>query len=416
MMRRVAAILLVLGALVLNVFTLAPFASGGRVDGVARLYLTYIDILLLLGAATLLVRAPRVRRVLGRILYVLVMLFWIEVFAVFAFRILSGGWHFERSDTATVFEPHPYLVGAPEPGASATKRGKTISHNRLGFRGPDVPVQPPEGVTRIAAVGGSSTYGAGVTDGETWPEYLEQELGPGWQVLNLGVPGYGTAEHVIQTALRLSDLRPAIVLYYVGWNDIRNAHLADLQPDYSDFHGKSQHRNLNLGRIWRGPNLAAVRLPVFLFQGVGWMDRTPEQTISIREDASAEAEQRALDLYERNLRSLITLCRAQGIQPVVVPQVLNYALLAGDGPNDWIPFIPAKDLRRVMAAYNERLRDVAAREKVPCVNEVLEVEWPQSDFIDEGHFTPEGNREFARLLAKFLVERKLLKRARAASR
>lgn len=42
---------------------------------------------------------------------------------------------------------------------------------------------------------------------------------------------------------------PRCAVYYVGWNDIRNAHLKDLDPAYADFHLPSQVDSLQTRRI-----------------------------------------------------------------------------------------------------------------------------------------------------------------------
>jgi len=53
---------------------------------------------------------------------------------------------------------------------------------------------------------------------------------------------YTTAEHIIQTAFyeRVKGVTPNCSIYYVGWNDLRNAHLANLDPGYADFHLPAQ--------------------------------------------------------------------------------------------------------------------------------------------------------------------------------
>ncbi len=404
---RVAALFLLAVALLFNVWTLSRWASGGRVDGIARFYIGVLDAMLVLGALAL-TAGGAFRRIAGRVLYVMMMLVWIEGFSILAVRILSGAWHFENARTATIFDPHPYLVGVPTPGVSETRQGKTISHNRLGFRGREIAAAKPRGTTRVVVMGGSSTYCAGVTDGETWPEYLDQALGDGFQVINMGSPGYSTAEHLIQTALQLSDLDPDVALYYVGWNDSRNMHVRDLKSDYSDFHGKSQHHNLNLGRIWRGPNFATARLAVLLFQKIGWVDRTPDQTIAITGETSTNVDERALSIYERNLRGLAALCREQGVKPVFVPQIMNYLQLTSSASYGWMPYVRDCDLKDLIPHYNDRLRAVAESEKAGYAGDVLAFEWKDSDFVDYGHFSAAGNRQFARMIADYLVRERLV--------
>ena len=61
-------------------------------------------------------------------------------------------------------EPHPYLAYANK--ASYAKEPdeenpRQVSHNSLGFRGPETTWEKPAGRFRILCLGGSSTYGFG---------------------------------------------------------------------------------------------------------------------------------------------------------------------------------------------------------------------------------------------------------------
>ena len=66
------------------------------------------------------------------------------------------------------------------------------SINNHGFRGDDFSKENPDNTFRIFAVGGSTTFGEGVSDDETWPFLLQQkfdktQLGVNIQVINAGV-------------------------------------------------------------------------------------------------------------------------------------------------------------------------------------------------------------------------------------
>ncbi len=320
-----------------------------------------------------------------------------------AYRATQGSWLFGGSpgeEIAGAFEPHPHLVGVPRPGFSREEGGVRISHNRLGIRGPEVPQRPAPGVRRVVAVGGSTTYGVGVSDGETWPALLAEALGPGWEVLNLGVPGYSSAENVIQTALLLSDLQPEIALFYEGWNDLRNSHVADLAPDYANFHAVHLYWNLGLFRLRAGNRSALVfylrELARALFVDDPWARVRYRPTPDRLTDA---VDGRVLALYRRNLASLVALCRAQGIRPILIPQVLNADAMVGDEPGRWVPLIRERDLPVAMEAFNLALLRTARRQGAEAVAEVLDEPFAPEDFIDHGHFSARGNRRFARLLA-----------------
>ena len=84
-------------------------------------------------------------------------------------------------------------------------RTQAITTNSQGLRGTrEYDVQAPTGVRRILCIGDSFIFGENLTDEETLPAQLEKALSRTgrWEVLNLGVHGYGTD----QQWLRLQEL------------------------------------------------------------------------------------------------------------------------------------------------------------------------------------------------------------------
>ncbi|MGH7301298.1 MAG: SGNH/GDSL hydrolase family protein, partial [Candidatus Rokuibacteriota bacterium] len=83
-------------------------------------------------------------------------------------------------------------------------RGAEVSHefrvpiviNARGLRDRGIAPTRSPGTVRILVVGDSFTYGSGVTAEETYPKRLEwlfaERPGPRVEVINAGVPGYGT--------------------------------------------------------------------------------------------------------------------------------------------------------------------------------------------------------------------------------
>lgn len=332
-------------------------------------------------------------------------------------RVKTGRWRFsiDLSIYPKLFMAHPYLVVAPRPGAQvrnavelyeigAQARHFTISHNSLGWRGREISLRKQADVKRVVVLGGSTTYCSGVSNNETWPFFLEQRLGSGWEILNLGVPGYTTVEHLIQTALQLSDLQPDIAIYYVGWNDMRNYHIKDLKPDYSDFHGKVQYYNLGLDSFRFGEQfLFLCLLRRFISRVLFYDDYADFAEVKGDDQAfTTSVDRRALSLYARNLRSIIALCKHFGITPIFIPQVMNRLALASDKYNIWIPFLKDEDIPAVLKLYNEQLREVASQEKAGFIGEVSLEKFHGADFIDQGHFSPAGNKKFAEMVFRYL--------------
>ena len=69
----------------------------------------------------------------------------------------------------------------------------------------------PTAVVRIAAFGDSFVYGTEVSNEQAWPALLEHE-GSGLEVLNYGVPGYGSDQAYLRYELEGADYSPQLVL------------------------------------------------------------------------------------------------------------------------------------------------------------------------------------------------------------
>jgi hypothetical protein len=145
--------------------------------------------------------------------------------------------------------PHPYLAYYPTPNY---KKGLT-SHNSLGYRNDEFPLEKPEGVFRIVALGGSSTYDVSIKDNQkTFTAQLEKVLKEEYgyqnvQVINAGVPGYNSWEILGNFEFRVLDLDPDLVIIYENTNDV---HARLVVP--------SAYRSDDLGRrqAWHVPHVA----------------------------------------------------------------------------------------------------------------------------------------------------------------
>jgi hypothetical protein len=73
----------------------------------------------------------------------------------------------------------------------------------------------------VWCLGGSSTYCGEVPDDLTWPAFLLRELGPEFDVVNMGVAGATASAEARLLAWHLAR-RPAphVVVAYDGWNDV----------------------------------------------------------------------------------------------------------------------------------------------------------------------------------------------------
>jgi lysophospholipase L1-like esterase len=107
-----------------------------------------------------------------------------------------------------------------------------------GFRGTGVSVTKPDGVMRIMAVGGSTTFDAKVAgDSNAWPKRLEYWLNslaadPPVEVINAGTPGYTVLENLIRLVTELHRYEPDLIILYQTHNDLSAALWQAWQPDH----------------------------------------------------------------------------------------------------------------------------------------------------------------------------------------
>ena len=88
------------------------------------------------------------------------------------------------------------------------------------FRGKE-PGRRRPGCVRIVCIGGSTTYGHGLGANDTWPAALQRALrekGIAADVINAGVPGYGSHQSLLRYRRDIASLEPDLLLIYEGWN------------------------------------------------------------------------------------------------------------------------------------------------------------------------------------------------------
>jgi len=254
----------------------------------------------------------------------------IEMICQFAYYLKQGQFVFEsnihRNGIASqkIFEPHPYLVGRLRNHIKVKdKSGKTVKTTSRHTRWTGASDNDRH-LIRIAVLGGSTTFGTKVDDRDSWPSLLQAKLGKNFCVINYGVPGYSTAEAIIQMALVVPEAEPHIVVFYQGWNDIRNYHIPSFGTDYYQ-HGMSQYTRLAIP-------LCNKKTPLDKFSEVSMVVRLARKIktkifSSNRKKLSGklkETPDRLVDkLYMRNLTTLKVLSKHTVKYAFFVPQVIN---------------------------------------------------------------------------------------------
>lgn len=130
----------------------------------------------------------------------------------------------------SVYQPDPHLPYRQQPGISRSEPSRTgefvesFSHNSAGFRDVEHEFPKSPGTFRILALGGSVTYGSGVSFEETYLARLEKDLNgrgglPPVEIVKAGVGGFfPAAERLLLEHYGLA-YRPDLVLLQIDDSD-----------------------------------------------------------------------------------------------------------------------------------------------------------------------------------------------------
>lgn len=288
-----------------------------------------------------------------------------------------------------------------------------VRTNSLGLHDEEFPVVKPAGEFRIVCLGGSSTFSSYPIQSLwlTWPKCLQEELrreDPNVRVINAGVPAYTTCESRRNLEHYLLRLSPDLILVNHGWNDV-SILLTDLAV------GKAWSPRTNGDPSWGVRLLCQSRL-VMTARRIyrGWIPAKAVESESTRlrrgHAPLEEIPPDALDIWEREVDGLIEMGRSYSIPVVFVRQlspVWNMDDVAPTLPIRWQEMEPLTP-SGVLQAFREMRRRLSEKPGVQyCPLE--DVPEDSSTLVDHCHLTPEGARQQARSLARFLRKHHLLR-------
>jgi hypothetical protein len=310
--------------------------------------------------------------------------------------------------------------------------------NNLGFRGPDIAPSPAPGVTRIAVVGASETFGLYESEDHEYPARMQallDSIAPGrYEVINVGLPGLSLASMVpyVQRAvvptgasilviyptpmfyLEVQPLlvdyvppryRPPAVLKFGDWTIEREA----LMPRIA-----AKAREVLKGLI---PNVVVMEVRQMRLAARrskhddGWVWRTVPTD--------------RLQILRTHLDRLLASVNAEGLQPVLVTHANRFAGAMQDttGParrllvNLMSLYYP-QATPRVMIDFdsvaNAFVRESGASHGAVVVEAERHIPASPSYFADFLHFTDAGADQMARLIVEGILHQPARPLVRAA--
>jgi len=314
---------------------------------------------------------------------------------------ISTGNLFPTDDLENPQKWHPLLQAVMKPNHQTP----SFHTNAEGIRGPDRDPAELASKVVVALFGGSSTHDFVSPDGQSWGDRLEQLLNASdltdkrFAVLNHGMGGYTTAEHVIQTAFYQTayDVQPTCAIYYIGWNDLRNVRIAHLEPGYANFQVPNMVDTFAVRRLDIHELAASPALKILSRLAILALD-TARPAVPLRSAADDDISPGFEQIYRQHIHTISSINKGRGVRTIWVGQLMNREMLTGDRFDPWIVFVRQREVWPLIKRLNDMVRAEALSLGDVYVDVPVE-QFDRTDFADVGHFLPSGSLKFAKALA-----------------
>lgn len=360
-----------------------------------------------------------------KILFLLWMLLLVaavaEVGLRIRWRLKSGTWDTKEyiDWQYGTYARHPYLRFTLKPEGHFEAGGHDFPINSQGYRGEEPAVPKPEGVYRILCLGGSTTFSVGVVGeyDKAWPPQLQAMLserhpGKTFEVVNAGVPGWHSADSLLNFHLRLQQLQPDLVIVYHGINDIQAVATPNYQPDYSHQEklAYADEKAEGVERLFIRSLLYTKLKKKFSGKKSGYNSQVATAVV---DEPSAECAV----VLERNLRHLVALIRDVGAKPLLATFALSYNLSLPQDKieeyaGNWAFYAPGLSragLARTVDLVNQRVTALGVELGVPVSQNAAALPPGREAFTDLVHFTPAGATLMAETFANTIDAAGLVK-------
>ncbi len=219
------------------------------------------------------------------------------------------------------------------------------------------------------------------------------------EVINGGVPGYGTLQELRFLEETIESLRPGVVLVTVSvFNDVAdNAKFARTEKRWQDT-PKAIYDPL----LWLRQHSQLYLMTRRYRSGV-----SAEKMMDIHAVNPLPATRRGLEITEQSVASLADAARKHGATFGVVLAPAQKQ----SSPYLWDETLRGHGLDGTAYAYdmpNRRFDEFAHREQLPLLDLLPTLRSVHDEVYENEHWTPEGHELVAKVIADFLREKQML--------
>lgn len=262
----------------------------------------------------------------------------------------------------------------------------TVSHNSLGLRDREYPIERSPGKKRMLVLGSSFSWGYGVEREEIYMELLESRY-PNWEIINASVSGYGTDQELLYLREWGPKLRPDVVLLALHYNDVVGNLSGSRYWHNKPFFERGPDGELVLRNQPVPPVGLKERIQKYVFSETYFFSKLDIRLRrATKQGGKAVRSTAGFDLTRDLVMQIDATCRELGAQLVI--------MLARTGRDDWLEFIDGE----LDAAEIPHFGLLEAFENP---SERLQYEHDQ-------HWNPAGHRVVSRVFEDFLLEQGIL--------
>jgi hypothetical protein len=219
-------------------------------------------------------------------------------------------------------------------------------YNERGFRERNFSNDKPPGVYRIAVIGDSFTHGNGLDASQRYTNLMDRWLPDRFEVLNFGLAGSNTPQHLDNLRASVLPAHPDFVLLQWFVNDIEGTDLSPRPHTWPLIPLADLHRWLNANSaLYTIANMRWAEAQIML----GWAPSYPDYIKARAADAGGPDARRDAAL----LHEMVDATRRSGAGMAIV--------LFPDPGQDLGPAYP-------FAFLHERVMAVCRQEAIPCID------------------------------------------------
>lgn len=292
------------------------------------------------------------------------------------------------------------------------------TRNSLGMRGPDTAAGFSNQLS-IITVGGSATACHFIDDKKTWPFLLGERLKkdfPNVWINNAGLDGHSTRGHLLLLNDYLVKLRPKVIIFLTGSNDIENdgptffekLHTRNSYPDLLNYVYNNSEVVSDVINLSRGGRVQKISNTTQVWKkpgAIGELTMTTEQM-----NSRLQKQQKYLEGYGARLSQLADDCIRNNIKPIFLtqPNLYGRGIDSVTGANLESAKVEenmnGELLEALLGVYNAKVKEVCEAKKVPCID--LASQMPKNGlyYYDQTHFTNEGAGIVAQIVEQKLKE------------